>query len=140
MQGCSLSAARARAFEFQKHELANPDNLDLENAARLFGRSIESILNDVEAGYLYVLDTGAAFDRAVYPRWQFEADPSRLANAIKPWRIARGSYWVMHGFFVRPNMQLMDTSPAEWILNPRLDMQRLMDLTTTRLFSDQGAG
>jgi hypothetical protein len=134
-----LRAAIARGLAYKTAELESPGNVLLRQAVEMTGRTSASIMQSCIHGELYSLSQPIAKSEARYPAWQFAAAPDRLRLAIAPWTNAGASVWTMHNFFCRPNLKLNGRSPADWIVDPRVPIEIVVNLATSRFANDQGA-
>ncbi|WP_429573984.1 hypothetical protein [Paraburkholderia sp. UCT70] len=134
-----LAGARERGRRFAAEAYASPDNLPLLQAKVYAGRNERSINEQRKAGELYALLPPGITRGFRYPKWQFDADPVRLAAILRPFVDANANCWVIHSFMLRRRAELGNRSPSAVILDPRAELAPLASLAARDLAGEQGA-
>lgn len=138
-QSDPLAAARARGNQYVQAEWNKPENLPLEAASDISGRSDRVLNEHRQKGFVYALLLTGRARGFRYPSWQFEADPGRLTAAIKPFFDAKVSSWTVHSFMMRHHEALKKMRGCDYVLDTSLPIDRLVDEAKRSLPGDQGA-
>lgn len=134
-----LSAARARGRRLALEEYRNPENLTLLDARDYAGRNERAINEDRQKGALYALLPAGKERGFRYPKWQFDADGSRLKAVLEPFVSARVNSWSVHSFMRSKREELDGRSPADVVLDPGASLARVVDLANQEVGGEQGA-
>jgi hypothetical protein len=134
-----LAAARARGRRFAAEDYRNPDNLALLDARDYAGRNERAINEQRQRGELYALLPPGKERGFRYPKWQFDADPVRLAAALEPFASAKANSWVIHSFMRSQRQELGGLAPCAVILDPNAELGPIVDLAKQEMSGEQGA-
>ncbi|SAK75071.1 hypothetical protein AWB76_04850 [Caballeronia temeraria] len=134
-----LAAARVRGRRVALEEYRNPDNLTLLDARDYAGRNERAINEDRQKGALYALLPAGKERGFRYPKWQFDAEGSRLRAVLEPFVTARVNSWSIHSFMRSKREELDGRSPADVILNSNASLARVVDLALQEVGGEQGA-
>ena len=134
-----LAAARARGRRYALEQYEDPDNLALLEARDYAGRNERAINELRQRGELYALLPPGKTRGFRYPKWQFDAAPNRIQDALRPFVEVGANCWVIHSFLLRKRDVLKGRSPAEVVLDDNDDIKLVVDLAESDLSGDQGA-
>lgn len=129
--------ARVRAEHFVARESLNPDNFTLADAAEFRGCSDRLINEARQRGKLYAMVPAGKERGFQYPRWQFDADPDRLAAVLAPFVEARADCWVIHSFMMTASAALNERTPRDCILDPEFPLDSIVSLARRRFGADR---
>lgn len=135
-----LQGARDRGMRQAVAEWEEPENLPLKAAAEYAGCSDRVINEERQKGRLYALVLPGKARGCRYPRWQFDAEPERVAAVLVPFNQVGASCWVIHSFLRRPHEALGGVSPRERILDPTYSIDFVVQVAVKHCRGDQGAG
>lgn len=135
----ALANARARGQAYKRAEMASAEQLPLTEAAQAANRSEKWVNTLRQRGELYALAEDGRERGFRYPRWQFDADKSRLTSALAALSAAGVGSWGVHAFMQRASDELGGRSPREWILDDQAPIAPLLQLIARRFAHDQGA-
>ncbi|MEQ5842991.1 hypothetical protein N0A02_26405 [Paraburkholderia acidicola] len=134
-----LASARAHGRRFAVEQCESPDNLALLDARKYAAHNERSINEDRQSGKLYALLVPGKTRGFRYPKWQFDAEPGRLAAALRPFVDSSANCWVVHSFMMGERDALQGKSPAEIILDSSQDVKQVTDLAERDMAGEQGA-
>lgn len=139
-RSAAFASAVERGAAWAREEYARPDNLAIEQVASYVGLPIETVFERFTNGLYYALAPDSEHFALKFPKWQFDAEHSRVVDLFRILREASVGAWTIQSFMLSPNCLLQDRTPREWILNPQADMNVLLQMAWSRFASDQGAG
>jgi hypothetical protein len=134
-----LAAAVTRGAEYMREEFFRPENLSLEEASVLTGRSERTINTERNRGWLYALLLEGNSRGYRYPKWQFDVPAARLRPILDILRSKNFVGWALHNFFVTPHFDLDDQSPSAAIANEEFPLERIANVARIRVDAHQGA-
>jgi hypothetical protein len=134
-----LETARARGRRFALDEYESPENLAIVEACEYATRDERTISEQHQRGELYALLPPGKAGGFRYPKWQFDADPERLAAVLRQFAVATANAWVIHSFMLRQRNELGGKSPADVILDNTTSLASVVDLINRDLMGEQGA-
>lgn len=134
-----LAAARARGRRHVLELYEHPDNLTLLDARDYAGRNERKINEQRQAGELYALLPPGKTRGFRYPKWQFDAEPERLRDALKPFVGASSNCWVIHSFMLGKRALLDGRAPSDVIVDGTADLKPVIDLAESEISGEQGA-
>lgn len=134
-----LAAARARGADYKAAELANPENLSLDQAAARAGYP-EAWINALhQRGELYALGSDWQDSEYRYPEWQFDAERERLVPVLEALAKSNVGCWGIHSFMHTPSQDIEDLTPRDWILRQVKPLKSLLNAVERLVAQDQGA-
>ncbi|TAM03127.1 MAG: hypothetical protein EPN70_15145 [Paraburkholderia sp.] len=134
-----LAAARARGRHHALELYEHPDNLTLLDARDYAGRNERKINEQRQAGEVYALLPPGKMRGFRYPKWQFDAEPERLKDALKPFVDASSNCWVIHSFMLGKRALLNSRAPSDVIVDSAADLKPVIDLAESEIAGEQGA-
>lgn len=134
-----LLGARRRGDEYVETEYGKPENLTPDEARALTGIPVCMLHQKRMQGFLYALLPLENQLECRYPRWQFEADPKRLAAVLFPFFAADINTWVVHDFMMRAHESLASMRACDYIRDSSTPIGTAVLLAEQRLPREQGA-
>lgn len=132
-----LATARQRGAQYALNEWNSPENLSLQAAAMYDGTSANAINLRRRRRQLYALGAPDGSRTFRYPKWQFDVDPDRLRVAMSTFaEMRQHNSWVLHNFLTRPNSDLDDVPPQDYIADPSKELKRLVQVIQRRFSSE----
>ncbi|MGF6755635.1 hypothetical protein [Paraburkholderia sp. GAS42] len=133
-----LTRARMRGRRFAQDAYAHADTLTLVRASDYARLDAAAILRRHEEGGLYALPDPEKAQERRYPKWQFDAEPSRLGAVLRLFISAGTNVWVLHAFMIRERDVLDGRSPAEVVVDTNLSVRPVIELAMRELNAGQG--
>lgn len=134
-----LLSARRRGNEYVEAEYSKPENLTPDAVNALTGIPVRMLHQKRMQGFLYALLPLENQLECRYPRWQFEADPKRLAAVLFPFFAADINTWVVHDFMMRAHEALAGMRACDYILDSSNPIGTVVLLAEQSLPREQGA-
>jgi hypothetical protein len=137
----ALAAAKRRGEQYAINEWKASENLPLQAAAAYARVSEDVVSRRRQQGQLYALLAPDHSCETRYPKWQFDVEPKRLSSAVSAFLdTGQVDCWVLHSFMMRPYLDLDGMRPRDYIADPSMDLERLLEVIHRRFyFGDQGA-
>lgn len=127
------AAPTTSALAFAAREALNPENFTVADAAAFLWCSQKLVNDQRQQGKVYAMLPAGKEHGFQYPRWQFDADPARLAAVLAPFVKAQVSCWVIHGFFMTESASIDSRTPRDCVLDAEFPLERVVALADSRL-------
>jgi hypothetical protein len=134
-----LASAVTRGAEYMRDEFFKPENLSLQEASVLSGRSERTINQERNRGSLYALLLGGNTRGYRYPKWQFDVEVGRLRPILDILRSKSFDGWPLHNFLITPHSNLDNLSPSAAIADEKFPLERIAAVARIRVDPHQGA-
>lgn len=138
--GKAVVAARERGAAWKRSEIADTNNLSLQQASAHIGLSTRVINERRNDGRYYALLAEGQTRGFRFPRWQFDVPQQRLQAVLDIAQAAGATTWGIHVFMISPSSLLDGATPRDWIGDAAKDLARVTSLARNRFHGDQGAG
>lgn len=134
-----LAAAVTSGAAYMREEFSRPENLSLESASDLCGRSERTINQERNRGWLYALLLEGNKRGYRYPKWQFDVKVARLRPILDILRSKNFGAWAIHNFLMTSHPDLDDLSPSAAIADEAFPLERIENVARIRVDPHQGA-